>query len=58
MDPARDAEPDDGLLDVVFLADLIGDQTLLWAWRSRKGVAVDHPAAVVARGARVTLSGP
>ena len=58
MDPARDAKPDDGLLDVVFLPTSSVTRTLLWAWRSRKGVAVDHPAAVVARGARVTLSGP
>lgn len=58
MDPARDAEPDDGQLDVVFLPTSSVTRTLLWAWRSRRGVAVDHPAAVVTRGARVMLSGP
>lgn len=58
MDPARDAQPDDGLLDVVFLPTSSVTRTLLWAWRSRSGVAVDHSAALVARGARVTLSGP
>ena len=58
MDPARDAKPDDGLLDVVFLPTSSITRTLLWAWRSRKGVAVDHSAALVARGAQVTLSGP
>ena len=58
MDPARDAQPDDGLLDVVFLPTSSVTRTLLWAWRSRRGVAVDHSAAVVARGAHVTLSGP
>ncbi len=58
MDPARDAKPDDGQLDVVFLPTSSITRTLLWAWRSRRGVAVDHPAAVVTRGARVILSGP
>ena len=38
MDPARDAKPDDGLLDVVFLPTSSVTRTLLWAWRSRKGV--------------------
>lgn len=58
MDPARDAQPDDGQLDAVFLPTSSITRTLLWAWRSRRGVAVDHPAAVVTRGHRVTLSGP
>ena len=58
MDPARDAKPDDGQLDVIFLPTCSVTRTLLWVWRCRRGVAVDHPAAVVVRGKQVTLSGP
>ena len=58
MDPARDAKPDDGQLDVIFLPTCSVTRTLLWVWRCRRGVAVDHPAAVVVRGKQVILSGP
>lgn len=56
VDPAPDADPADGLLDVVFLPCSTAIGAALWLLRARLRRATRHPRAVRARAANVRIA--
>jgi diacylglycerol kinase (ATP) len=55
LNPARDADITDGLLDVVFLPVTGRLRFLQWVRRLRSGNHLQHPGALCLRGARVQV---
>lgn len=55
LDPARNARPDDGLLDMVFMPASSRLGLVRWGLRLLAGTHLDHPSIVVRRGRRVVM---
>jgi diacylglycerol kinase (ATP) len=55
MNPARDANNEDGLLDVVFMPAKSSTALVAWALRSRRGTHMSHPGLKHARGKEIRL---
>lgn len=55
LDPARNADPHDGLLDVVFMPARTGWGVLGWAMDCLRGTHIADPRCVYRRGERVRL---
>ncbi len=58
MQVAPDAEPDDGLFDVVLIGDVTKWDFLTTAPKIYRGTYVRHPKVEVVRSARVTVDAP
>ena len=58
MKMVPEAEPDDGLLDVLLIGDLTKRDLLLTMPKTYRGTHLPHPKATLLRGATVEIDAP